>query len=246
MIFDPEQPAAPAWLSIADHAQLQRDLTDLPALAAQLDRHYHDLAARGEADPADRKLRAPARGDVLDLADRRWKTPAYDPAGEADLARRIGARRQGILPTLGSWVSCAAGEMHDADQWHQTPADPDQLLFTASPSGEIRVTRSGPTVATEARWLADHLDWIATQQWVTELAADLRDIVVDLAALGVTLEGPDHHATGTIAELADALDIPAATLRSWVTRGWLTPLNDKRPRTYSRRDVLAVRHNSRS
>lgn len=256
--FDPT--AGQTWLSLADRLQLERELTDLPALAEQLDRNYAALLSRGDRDPDDTSVRYVTRFDVLDLADRRVKwersatstepltladrriaDPSVDPAWWADMARRMGARRQGILPTLGSWVSLAVGEMHDADQWHLVPVDPDSVLWVVGPDGVAHLTKPGPSVASEATWLHRHLDWIVCQQWVVELAGEVRQIVRDLDALGVSLAGPDHRATGTVRELADELDIPMGTLRRWIAEGKLTPLNDNRPRIYVRREAINLR-----
>lgn len=230
------------WLDLATRYQLERDLTDLPELTTQLERNYDALLARGDRNPDDPQERYPIRTNVLDLADRRWKQEAItDPAGEADLARRIGARRLGILPTLASWVSLTVGEMHDAEAWHTRPADPDQVVWVVTTAGEIHATKPGPTVASEAGWLRRHLDWIVEQQWVTELADEVRQIVTDLDSLGISHEGPDHHATGTLLELSDALDIPAGTLRRWAALGWLAPITDKRPKLYVRHEAITLR-----
>lgn len=256
--FDPT--AGQAWLSLADRLQLERELTDLPELAEQLDRNYDALLAQGDRDPDDRSVRYVTRFEVLDLADHRFKWersatsteplttrdrgihgPTTDPAWWADLARRMGSRRQGILPTLASWVSLAAGEMHDAGAWHTTPADPDQIVWVVTPDGDTHATKPGPTVTTEAGWLRRHLDWIAGQQWVTELAGEVHDIVTGLDALGISLAGPDHRATGTVRELADDLDIPEQTIRDWIRKEWLLPITTTRPRMYVRHEVLALR-----
>jgi len=257
--FDPTIGAQ--WLTLADRLQLERDLADLPTLADILERNYAALLARGDHDPDDRSVRYPTRMAVLDLADRRTKWersadrtepltladrgvrgPEVDPQWWSTMARNIGARRQGILPTLGSWVSLAVGEMHDADEWHTVPADPDRVVWVVTPCGSASPTKPGPTVASEAGWLLLHLNWICDQQWVLELAAEVRDIVRDLEQLGVDLRGPDHKATGTARELADDLDIPIGTMRRWIACGWLTPINRSRPAIFVRRDVVQLRH----
>lgn len=236
-------PQLVAWLTLADRLQLERDLADLPTLAATLERHYPDLLARGASNPDDHSVRYVIDPAVLDLADRRIKDTLLDPAGEADLARRIGARRHGIAPTLAGWVSIAVDEMHRLDVWHLTPTDPDRITWTVDPAGTVDATRPGVTVASEAAWLAGHLDWIAGQQWVVELAREIRDLVADLERLvGPAHATPDHGAVGTITELAASTCVPAATIYRWVSNGWLTPINNTRPRLFVRRDVLSVRH----
>lgn len=260
--FDPtaDTSGLGVWLSLADRLQLQRDLADLPALAELLDRHYFDFLARGDRNPDDSSVRYVTRFDVLDLADRRTKWehsatrtepltladrriagPNVDPAWWADLARRMGARRQGILPTLGSWVSLASGEMHDAGEWHTPPADPDLAVWVVAADGTTHLSKPGPTVASEAGWLHRHLEWILGQQWVIELADEVRQIVLDLEALGVGIEGPDHRATGTVSELAEHLDIPQQTIRDWIRKGWLHPIKADRPAVYVRHEIVSLR-----
>lgn len=216
-------PQLAAWLNPAARAQLERDLDDLPDLADQLDQHYDDLLAHPTRSPDDPWIRYPIDAHPLDLADRRSKGPGLDPIGEADLARRIGARRAGILPTLGSWVRLAEGEMLDLDVSHTDPADQ-------------------PTVTTEAGWLSQHLDWIGGQQWVTELAHDVRGLAADLTQLiGPAYAEPDHSATATITELAASTGIPAQTIYRWVHLGYLVPVTDIRPRHFMRCEVIALR-----
>ncbi len=234
--FDPTPATTSAqWLDLATRLQLERDLADLPALAELLERNYLALLARGDRDPHDSAVRYVTRFDVIDLADTRHKAdrttvdsdriePALDPAGLADLARRMGARRLGILPTLESWLVAYEADMLDAGVEHVDP-----------------VLDGRSTVTTAAGWLRRHLDWIADQPGSEQLAAEVRDIVEGLAQLGVDLSGPDHSATGTVRELADDLDIPMPTIRAWIARGHLLPLNDTRPRLYARRDLVELR-----
>lgn len=244
MTFEPTTNTQPTtWLDLAARLQLQRDLADLPTLADILERNYTALLARGDRNPDDSSVRYVTRFDVLDLADRRWKRDAIatDPAAEADTARRLGARRQGILPTLASWVSLAVGEMHDAGEWHSPPADPDQVVWVVESDGTTHATKPGPSVASEAGWLHRHLDWIVEQQWAPDLADELRRIMRDLNQLGISFEGPDHRATGTVRELAEQLSIPESTIKSWIRRGQLAPIKDGKPAIYARYDILALR-----
>lgn len=213
------------WLSLADRLQLERELADLPTLADILERNYDALLALGDRDPDDRSVRYVTRFDVLDLADRRHKREGDpDAAGLADLARRMGARRLGILPTLESWLASYEADMLDRGVEHTDP-----------------VLDGRSTVTTAAGWLSAHLDWIALQPGSEQLVAEVHDIVRGLDALGISLAGPDHSATGTVRELADDLDIPLGTLRRWIAEGKLTPLNDNRPRIYVRREAINLR-----
>lgn len=235
-----------AWLTDQQRWQIVDDLDDLPILADTLNRHYDALLAAGSRNPDDPWIRYPIAVGVLDLADRRLKgEPILDPIGEADLARRIGQRRHGILPTLVSWVSIAVGEMADLDLPHRPPADPDRIVWEATDTGTIRATRPGVTVASEAAWLLQHLDWIAGQQWVTELATDIRTITADLKALlGPAHPQPDDDSTGTIPQIAAQTGIPARTLWRWAARGWLTQAGATGPRstpTYFRREAEDIR-----
>jgi len=224
--FNPEDATTTqGWLSLADRLQLERELADLPTLADILERNYDALLARGDRDPDDRSVRYVTRFDVLDLADRRQKHEGDpDAAGMADLARRMGARRLGILPTLESWLRAYEADMLDDGTEHTDP-----------------VLDGRSTVTTAAGWLLANLDWIAVQPGSEQLVAEVHDIVLGLAALGVDLRGPDHDATGTARELADALDIPLPTIRAWIARGHLLPINDTRPRLYVRSEAVALR-----
>jgi len=235
-MFDPT-PTAPQmveWLDLATRLQLERDLADLPTLAELLERNYFHLLARGDRDPRDSAVRYVTRFDALDLNDRRHKPepsidhePRFgdklDPAGLADLARRAGARRLGILPTLESWVMSFEADMLDRSVPHTDP-----ILDATS------------TVTTAAGWLSRHLNWILGQQQVIELADEVRDIVEALDSLGVSLHGPDHAAVGTVNELAESTGISASSIYAWATNGWLTVVSEKRPRTYMRTEVLAL------
>lgn len=225
--FDPTEPTTTqGWLSLADRLQLERELADLPTLADILERNYDALLALGDRDPDDRSVRYVTRFDVLDLADRRHKHEGDpDAAGLADLARRMGARRLGILPTLESWLKCYEADMLDRGIEHTDP-----------------VLDGRSTVTTAAGWLSAHLDWIALQPGSEQLVAEVHDIVRGLDALGISLAGPDHSATGTIAELSEALDIPAPTIYHWVRIGWLTPVNNTRPKQFIRHEVVALRN----
>lgn len=259
--FDPSPTTTVQWLDLATRLQLERDLVDLPTLAELLERNYDALLSRGDRNPDDPNEKYPIRPDVLDLADRRWKWAtngieprtlatrgivehAADPAGEADLARRIGARRLGILPTLASWVSLTVGEMHDAEAWHTRPADPDQVVWVATTAGEIHATKPGPTVASEAGWLRRHLDWIVEQQWVTELADEVRQIVTDLDSLGISHDAPNPHACLTAEQIADQYPVSRATVYRWWNAGHLIDAGKvNRKRVFVAHEIEALINN---
>lgn len=222
--FDPT-PAAPTWLDLAAQLQLERDLANLPDLADLLDRNYFHLLARGDRDPRDSAVRYVTRFDVLDLADTRTKDGLLDTdaPGLADLNRRADARRLGILPNLELWIRMAEADMLDEGVEHTDPVI------------------EGSSVTTAAGWLRRHLDWILGQQWVIELADEVRRIVLDLDALGVGFAAIDRSAIGTVNELAQSTGVPAATIYRWAANGYLQPVNDTRPKHYFRTEVLALR-----
>ena len=205
--FDPEDATTTqGWLSLADRLQLERELADLPTLADILERNYDALLALGDRDPDDRSVRYVTRFDVLDLADRRHKREGDpDAAGLADLARRMGARRLGILPTLESWLASYEADMLDRGVEHTDP-----------------VLDGRSTVTTAAGWLSAHLDWIALQPGSEQLVAEVHDIVLGLAALGVTIDGPHEQACLSADELAERFEVSRRTLYRWLDAGMLS------------------------
>lgn len=213
--------------------QLDRDLADLPELAATLLRHYRDLVGRGERGDDDPAARYPARFAVLDLADRRPKAPCAghacpgcptcDAAGEADLAARIGARRVGILPGLIAWVSHFVGEL-DPSAIVLEPSDPARVRWVTRPDQTV-VAQTGwePNVAREAHWLRVHLPAIAALPSALELARDVRGMVRELEEHVGPNGGPrpDHEVLATETDLRWMLDVPRGTISWWTTTGRL-------------------------
>jgi hypothetical protein len=117
---------------------------------------------RGASSPS----RSPLNLVVLDLQDTREKPDSDPQRTDYDIDRRAGARRQGVLPTLASWVRLVDGELWDEGTEHGEPSD-------------------APTVATECTWLLDHADWIVAQQWAVEIADECAAILRDIrAAIG--------------------------------------------------------------
>jgi hypothetical protein len=258
--YDPTPaPQLIQWLDLAARLQLERDLADLPTLAELLDRNYFHLLAKGDRNPLDSAVRYVVKFDALDLADRRVKwahaegstepltladrdiaSPSVDPAWWSRTAKMNG-RRQGILPTLAGWVSLAAGEMHDVGAWHFEPTDPDRIVWVATTCGQIHATKPGPTVASEAGWLLRHFDWICGQQWVVDMADELRRIVGDLATLGITFDPPHHHATMTADQLRDADIVSKATVYRWFNAGLLSDVGKvDRKRVFVVHEVKAL------
>jgi hypothetical protein len=131
---------------------------------------------RGASSPS----RPPLNLVVLDLQDTREKPDSDPQRTDYDIDRRShqwrdgrgkmtgsgSARRQGVLPTLASWVRLVDGELWDEGTEHGEPSN-------------------APTVATECTWLLDHADWIVAQQWAVEIADECAAILRDIrAAIG--------------------------------------------------------------
>lgn len=235
--FDPTEPQP--YLDWAETNTLRQHLTDLPTLADLLDRNYDALLRKGDRDPDDSSVRYVVKFDVLDLADRRTKWehsatrtepltladrgiagPTVDPEWWEEMARRLGARRQGITPTLTAWVSLTVGKMHTAGHTHLPPLDPDDVVYVATTTGTVTATKPGPSVGSEAGWLRRHLDWIAYQPWAPQLAGEVADMIRDLERIvGPADATPQAGTVQTTAELANILGIPASTVRRWASPG---------------------------
>ena len=201
-------PRLAPWLTDVQAAGLAQDLRDIPQLADELVDHLGEfLGHRTIGDQGPKGPSYPISFTVLDLLDERTKGAdwADDPIGEADLAQRCGAARHGILVTLESWVRLADGEMWDCDVEHMFPAET-------------------PSIATEAGWLGAHLEWIATQQWSTELAEDITRIAGALRTLvgdGRILD--DTEVVDTMPGIAGQLKVSTGAIRKLVWRGQLKP-----------------------
>ena len=142
--------------------QTKRDLMSIPDLYALLPMFAEPgVGATGEGGSGKPGSKPPVNLAVLDLLDTREK-PDSDPQRlDWELDRMAGSRRQGVLPTLASWVRLVDGEMWDESAEHEPPND-------------------YPTVATECGFLLANFGWIAEQQWFNELADDVKAIRRDL------------------------------------------------------------------
>src|SRR4249919_506476 len=105
--------------------------------------------------------RSPLALSALDLADERTKADASPTRSDYELDRMAGARRQGVLPTLSSWVRLVDGELWDELTEH---AEPDE----------------NPTVAGECAWLHSHIRWIGERQWLDEITQDIIGMLRDV------------------------------------------------------------------
>lgn len=221
----------PAFLDDAARAALEHHLADLPVLHDLLLKHEDDLLAHGERSHDDPAIRYPADLDVIDLADTRPKVGDYEPrddqAERARFARLVcgGQRRHGVLQELAGWVRLADGEMHDEGHDHVAPVEPIKA-WAVTPAGVVTPTRlGGPTVATEAGWLAEHVDWLVRQPWADELATDMAALVRDLRALVGDRPLSDELVIGTMRHCAQLTGIPFETIRTWSKRGIIAPVS---------------------
>lgn len=224
-------------------------LAEIPELYAMLPMYR----APGSLPPDPEARRAttnPSRPnavlEVVALADERDKPHSDGEVGvrDTDLDSRAGERRQGILPTLGMWVSMVSAELIDLGE------DVDECC----PAHEH-------TIAGEAAWLVKyaeralelHDDFAEDIAWMHR---DLRKAVGERDPLdfycpkcGWLIEPVDGAAwfrcTGcpqtwrldaeirrlgatqpdmSLRECARRLNRPLATLREWASRGKILPV----------------------
>jgi hypothetical protein len=246
---------------VTDRLTCTQILAAIPDAYANLaDFIYADSAP---PDPDHRRAsntptRTPANLTVLDLLDTREK-PDVPPTRRGDNQHgnpladdHMAGRRQGILPTLTSWVREIDGAMWDEGDEHQNP--PTQR-----------------TVPGECEWLADNLDWIQAQPWAHEFHDDIHRILTDINTATGTRPEPqlrcpkcewhveprdkgtwyictgcnwtwtmaneinrlltaqsDHANALTIPQLAQELERPISTLKEWRARGWILPISKTR------------------
>lgn len=249
------------WLGPHHERQLRNHLAQLPELVALVAANPQPLK-RGNAGPRPTPgSRPPLSLHAVALTDRRTRTDDIDVIGLADLERTAG-RRDGIEPTIRSWVILAEGEMYDDDQQPQ-------------PIPERQ------NVAADCAWLARHIVWILEQQWVIELAQVVRRAVRDCEqhlhirptyrprcqrdGCGGRLrdEGAVWRCDNclqpagdgrltlrqvvaqqepmTVSQLVRAFGWSTKTVESWIQRGNLQPVDDEaRPRRYHVLDALRL------
>ena len=245
------------WLTDARDRQFRRDLTRLPELVALVATNPRPLR-KGEPGPRPTPgSRPPLSLAAVALTDRRTRQDDTDVIGMAHL-ERVAGRRDGIEPTIRSWVILAEGEM--LDEGEPTTPIPE---------------RQG--VGVDCAWLARHIVWVTEQQWVIELADVLRRAVRDCeqhlhirpeyrprcVAEGCRATLDEHAgywscpACGrdyrdermmlavqqpmTAEQIGKAFDISPSTIRGWKERGHLIPTDtdEARPR-YHVLDVLRL------
>lgn len=227
--------------------KLTKILTELPAAYEQL--FWYWLPGGRPADTGSLQhhsaldTRAPIMLDVLDLTDTRTKHDTDPTRDDYELDRLAGARRQGIIPNLHSWVTRVDAELWDAGQPHGEPAD--QI-----------------TIRSECNWLSYHIAWMVNQSWMTDITDDTARMLTDIHKIIGTEKPPKlicthcgwpvHEITDranqggyrcsgcdriwtrlelhrmaerkrpkTLAEIATMTSISLKTLRGYATRGHL-------------------------
>lgn len=171
------------WLTPSQERALRDGLRDLPELGAlavtTLPGEHLGGEGGGRGVPGSRP---PLNLAALDLlAVRTSAVVVGDPIGEADLAYRIGSRKQAMRDTLESWCWLAHDEMLDDGQ---QPADPrGTRRFVVTSSGVITGPWQPLTVSGACGWLLRHIVWILDQQWVDELALDVALMVRECRAI---------------------------------------------------------------
>lgn len=250
------------WLHPDAERRLRHDLAELPELLALVAANPNGVRRGGSGRRSTPGSRPPASVEGLALTDRRTRQDDADVIGCADLDR-MGGRRDGIEPTIRSWVLLAEGEMLD-----------EGVAHTDIPAAQ--------RIGDDCAWLARHIVWILEQQWVLELADAVRRMVrdceqylhirpeyrprcpqegcggylrddgsglwrcpryhpIDVLRLAVE-RGLDGDGVGELAAIAEKLGIPVKTLHRWRAAGWIEPVDDstKRGRRYRLADVEAV------
>ena len=177
------------WLTPQQHATLMAHLGDLPNLGALAftTLHRERLGGSGSRSVPGSKpplnLAAAALTSLRDLP-----MPDDWPVRDGGLVW-VDARGHvhaddelpgSMLSVLAAWARLAEAELLEARE-----ASTDWRHAEPTPLAEV------PTVASECAWLARHLLWIAEQQWVTELAEDVRRLVRDCR--GILRERPEYR-----------------------------------------------------
>lgn len=190
-------------------AELRRHLGELPELYGLLptfllpgSRPLDPEGIVGTSSPA----RPPVNLDVTDLLDTHEKADAEATRTDYDIDRRAtqwrdgcgkmtgspAARRQGILPTLSSWV-LLVDENLDGTAGYVPPWVREAccgacfVLFVGQSDIQGCCVGSrrphpwqGRTVSGECRFLLNHLDWIIEQRWSDELGLDVKTMRDDM------------------------------------------------------------------
>lgn len=253
------------WLNADREKQLRDGLRALPELGALAVTTLPGEHLGGEGGARGIPgSRPPLNLAALDLvAVRTSAVVVGDPIGEADLAYRIGSRKQAMRDTLESWCWLAHDEMLDDGQ---QPPSVDQ-----------------PSVSAACSWLLRHIVWILDQQWVDELALDVALMVRECRA--ILRERPTYRprcqrpgcggrlrdegavwrcdtclqSAGdgrltlrqvvaqqepmTVGQLVRAFGLSRDAVNGWVRRGHLEPVDDVRPARYDVLDALRLADN---
>lgn len=144
------------------------DLDEIPLLFADLPPVLTGIKGEGSGAHQPPSSKPPLSMQIVHLLDGSLKDAAQwhetDPRGRDVLDR------YGVIPRVGLWVRMAIEEMDDGGEQH-TPLDDWQTL--SSLCGALKM----------------YTGWLITQQWVTELVADMHALRSELEqATGVRKE----------------------------------------------------------
>jgi predicted RNA-binding Zn-ribbon protein involved in translation (DUF1610 family) len=157
-----------AWLDSKAVERFHADLDEIPLLFADLPPVLTGIKGEGSGVHQPPSSKPPLSMQIVSLLDTSLKDAAQwqetDPRGRDVLDR------YGVIPRVGLWVRMTAEEMDDAGEQH-TALDDWQTLGTLC--GALKM----------------YTGWLITQQWVTELAADMKALRSELEqATGVRKE----------------------------------------------------------
>lgn len=156
------------WLDSRAVKQFHADLDEIPILFANLPAVLTGIKGNGNGARRPPSSKPPLSVQVVSLLDTQLKDA--DEWHETDPRGRDVLDRYGVVPRVGLWVRMAIEEMDDAGEQH-TRLDDWQTL--ASLCGALKAYTS----------------WLITQQWVTELVDDMKEIRSELEqATGVRKE----------------------------------------------------------
>ena len=169
------------WLNSAAVQKLHDDLAEIPTLYADLPAILTGIKGQSGGVHTPPGSKPPLAVHVVDLLDTHLKDPSEwadtDPRDrlnkdekEAGIERAVD--RWGIVPRIAIWVRVIDEEMDEAGEHMLTLEDADWY--------DIGALCAAIKTATS---------WIITQQWVTELALDIRDMKGELrSTLGIRPE----------------------------------------------------------
>lgn len=157
-----------AWLDSKAVERFHADLDEIPLLFADLPPVLTGIKGEGAGAHKPPASKPPLSMQIVSLMDTSLKDA--DEWHETDPRGRDVLDRYGVIPRVGLWVRMAIEEMDEAGEEH-TPLDDWQTL--RSLCGALKM----------------YTGWLITQQWVTELASDMKALRTELEqATGVRKE----------------------------------------------------------